>query len=147
MLQGTCEARLNTDPMRQGTKSAAEIEYVCNPYADWGTFHVVTISHQLIDQRCLALHRAVSDRIRRRPDMLAVARENLRRWAEMNGFLSPALEEWREILDTRTPEEILRLLCDPGDEATRLRQSSPFGGVLSEPERLRILKQYEPRAA
>ena len=79
--------------------------------------------------------------------MLGRARENLRRWAEMNGTLPPALEEWRVILDTWTHDEILRLLCDPGDEAARLRQSSPFGGILTEPERLGILKQYEPRAA
>jgi hypothetical protein len=89
----------------------------------------------------------VADKIRSRPELLDVARENLRRWSTVNGSLPPALEEWREILETWTPENILSLLCDPGDEATRLRQSSPFGGILSEMERLGILKQYEPRAA
>jgi len=108
---------------------------------------VMTISHQLIDQRCLALHKAVADKICSRLELLDVARENLRRWSNAEGALPPALEEWRKILETWPPEDILNLLRDPGDEAIRLRQSSPFGGILSEIERLGILKQYEPRAA
>jgi len=107
----------------------------------------MTLSHQQLDQRCLALHVAVAACIRARPALLNVARQNLERWRQTNGSLPPSLEEWRGILDACSPEEILRLLCDPGPEATRLRQSSPFGGILSESERLGILKQYEPRAA
>jgi len=37
---------------------------------------------------------------------------------------------------------VLELLTDPGEEATRLRQSSPFAGVLSEAERRSALNRF-----
>jgi hypothetical protein len=105
------------------------------------------ITHTLIDRRCLALHEAVAEKLRRDVRLIDVARDNLRRWTEVNGTLLPALREWQSLLDTRSAEEIVSLLIDPGEEAARLRQSSPFGGILSEDERLAILKRHEPQAA
>ena len=105
------------------------------------------ITHALIDRRCLALHEAVAETLRRDGRLINVARDNLQRWAEANGILPVPLQEWQTLLDTRSVEEIVTLLTDPGEEATRLRQSSPFGGILSEDERLAILRRYESQAA
>jgi len=104
------------------------------------------ITHDMLDRRSLALHRVVADKLRRQPELVNVARENLRRWAD-DDALPPSLDEWRKILETCSHSELLELLTDPGENATRLRQSSPFGGILSEPERLAIVRQHEPRAA
>ena len=41
-------------------------------------------------------------------------------------------------------EAVLRVLKDPGENSTRLRQSSPFAGVLSDAERAAIYRVYGP---
>jgi hypothetical protein len=41
-------------------------------------------SHQCIDQRSLALHHAVAAKLEAQPQLLEVARDNLRRWRSTN---------------------------------------------------------------
>jgi hypothetical protein len=41
--------------------------------------------HQRIDQRSLALHRAIAGKLRADPSLLAVADDNLDRWSKENG--------------------------------------------------------------
>ncbi len=105
-------------------------------------------SHEWIDQRSLALDRLIADKLERRPDLLQVAHQNLERWiTESRGRPLRAHLEWRDLL-ARTPlPELLRLLRSETEEARRLRQSSPFAGLLSPEERWRILREYETRAA
>ena len=43
--------------------------------------------------------------------------------------------------------EILEILTQNSDEGQRLRQSTPFSGVLSQKERLDIFRRYEPTGA
>ena len=105
------------------------------------------LTHEMIDRRSLPLHEAVAGKIRESPALLEVARENLQRWSRMDGGLPPPLKEWQDILDGRSLEDILQLICDQSENAARLRQSSPFGGILTEAERLLILKKHEPHAA
>jgi hypothetical protein len=56
--------------------------------------------------------------------------------------LPPALDEWRRILQTRSPEQVLALLESPSEEAVRLRSSTPFTGILTEAERQQILAAF-----
>jgi len=51
--------------------------------------------------------------------------------------------EWLEILDTRSFDDVLDLLGRFDENTRRLRQSSPFCGILSEEERMTIFKKYE----
>jgi hypothetical protein len=82
------------------------------------------------------LHRAVAEKLRRNPkDVLRIARENLEHWAKNESL---TLSEWREILETKTSEEIIKIISQDTDEGQRLRSSSPFAGVLSEAEREKI---------
>jgi len=61
-----------------------------------------------------------------------------------HGGLAPALVEWVEIL--RWPRaRILELLRDEGENATRIRSSSPFAGAIDQRLRLELLR--EARAA
>ena len=91
------------------------------------------MSHELIDEISLELGRCTAARLRQQPELLRVAHENLARWTRLNGN-APALlccyAEWREILN-HPLEEICRLLSSESEEARRLRQNSPFAGVLS----------------
>jgi len=105
-------------------------------------------SHEWIDRRSLALDRLIADKIEAQPDLLKRAVETLERWiAQRHPAPPPVLLEWREILRQATLTEILALLRSNSDEARRLRQSSPFCGILSPEERLALFGQYEAAGA
>lgn len=91
------------------------------------------MSHELLDEISLELGRRTAARLRQQPALLALARENLTRWSCLNANAPALLQcyaEWREILN-RPVEEICSLLTAETEEARRLRQNSPFAGILS----------------
>jgi hypothetical protein len=102
-------------------------------------------SHQWIDERSLALHEAVAARLEAQPQLLEVARGNLKRWLAARP--AAALCEWQRLLDSLPLPQLLQLLRSPEEAAVRLRQSSPFAGILSPAERQAILARYESSRA
>jgi hypothetical protein len=105
-------------------------------------------SHEWIDERSLALDRQVAAKLRADPSLLGRARTTLDRWlAQRPSAVPPALREWQEILSRWPLERILELLASSDEDPRRLRQSSPFCGILSPEERLAILKEYESHRA
>lgn len=101
-------------------------------------------THEWIDQRSLALDQAIADKLQQQPELLEKARANLQRWIQQQQPAVPSVfREWQRILDTWTIENILDLLRSSNQEARRLRQSSPFCGILSQEERIAIFKAYE----
>ena len=103
-------------------------------------------SHEWIDERSLAFDEAVLSKLRKDPALLDRARTTLNRWVKQREPHPPqVLIEWREILTAWPFERILTLLSRSDEDARRLRQSSPFCGILSAEERLSILKAYETR--
>jgi hypothetical protein len=103
----------------------------------------VVRSHAWIDARSLALHEAVAAKLEDNPALLDIASGNLTRW--LASRRDAALIEWRDLLDTRPLPEILSLLRSPDGHAARLRQSSPFAGLLTMEERQTILDRYGSR--
>ena len=105
-------------------------------------------SHEQIDRRSLALAQAVADAIDRDPSGIGLerARATCRRWYQETP--SPAVAEWGRILELEW-EAIRPRLLDPGEEGRRLRQSSPFCGILSPRERWEIYRRvaHEPQTA
>lgn len=101
-------------------------------------------SHEWIDRRSLALDRRIADKLAAQPEFLERARQILERWIHQRQPNPPAaLLEWRRILRERSVGEILALLRSDSEEARRLRQSSPFCGILEPEERLAIFREYE----
>jgi hypothetical protein len=101
-------------------------------------------SHEWIDQRSLALDRAIADKLRAEPALLQRAKDTLQHWIHQRKPAVPkALDEWEKILTAWPLEEILALLTSSEEDATRLRQSSPFCGILTQQERLKIFQEYE----
>jgi hypothetical protein len=100
--------------------------------------------HGRLDHRSLALHRLVAKKVLADPALLDKARGNLRRCQQSHGTPSPALAEWERIL-TGTVDQVARFLVERSERATRLRQSSPFTGILTEPERLAIYESHATR--
>jgi len=66
--------------------------------------------------------------------LVEVARRNLKRWLgrpRLPTSLKRCYDEWQTILDSYSLDQLLRLLEDEGEEAQRLRQNSPFVGILT----------------
>jgi hypothetical protein len=103
-----------------------------SPYSD----------HHRLDLRSLAMHTLIARKLSRDPGLMAIPRGNLERWGERWGADAPAwLGEWRAILK-RPWREVAALITELSPLATRLRQSSPFAGVLTRQERKRIYDAF-----
>lgn len=95
-----------------------------------------SVGHELTDEISLAMGRRVAARLRQEPGLLRIALDNLDRWGSLNANAPSLLRcyaEWRDIL-SRPLEAICDLLSSDSEEARRLRQNSPFAGVLSAQE-------------
>jgi hypothetical protein len=100
------------------------------------------LKHRLIEARSLAMHCLIAGKIEADQRLLGTARRNLARWIARYGDDPPrALSEWRGILNRSWPE-IAALITDTGEAAVRLRQSSPFAGVLAPAERRRVYEAF-----
>ena len=102
--------------------------------------------HQRIEQRSLALHRAIADKLREDPKLVEVARENLDRWSKQNGRSQPYWDAWRELLN-RPIEGVLTAIVEDSERMTALRQATPFAGILAPAERWAIYARFESSRA
>jgi hypothetical protein len=97
-----------------------------------------TDRHRRAQLRNLAYHRALAGRLRR--STVDEAKHVLWGWRD-KGLIDPwYADQWEEILAKPIPE-IRRILASDEPAADDLRQNSPFAGLLSEPERRRILQE------
>lgn len=101
--------------------------------------------HRLIDERSLAFDRLTAAKIAADPSLIEAALARVRRWTLTSSpHVQPVLREWEALL--RGPrDELLAMMSRTDEHATRLRQSSPFAGVLSNAERTAILQEYQRR--
>ena len=98
--------------------------------------------HRVLDARSLALHCKIVRKIDRNIGLLDIPQRNLRRWSETASGPMPAyISEWREILDQPWPD-IAAFISSFSDDAVRLRQSSPFAGVLTAKERKQVYDAF-----
>lgn len=96
--------------------------------------------HGTIDARSLAMDRLIAQHLRHDPSLLGKARKVLERWLQScDGSVRPTLEEWRSILDGPF-DLVLEALEGDDEKSVRLRQSSPFCGIL-------IARTHDQRAA
>jgi len=94
--------------------------------------------HDRARARNLAYHRVVARRLRR--PTVDEARHVLFRWRDQGRIAARYADRWADLLEQPIPE-IRRALVDASPEADDLRQNSPFAGLLSEPERRRIVRE------
>jgi hypothetical protein len=106
---------------------------------------MISSDHGRLEERSLALHRLVAEKLRADPILLEKARENLHRWQSTGGIQSGALAEWSRIIECPA-DEVAGFLVETSERAMRLRQSSPFCGILSDDERRAIHESYSTRA-
>jgi transcriptional regulator with XRE-family HTH domain len=94
------------------------------------------------DRRSLAMHRLVAARLVTEPDAVrSTANRNLAtlRQADTERRAAGYLDEWVHLLDGPT-DALVETLTSERQSARDLRQVSPFAGVLSTAERLRIIE-------
>jgi hypothetical protein len=94
------------------------------------------LKHRIIEARSLAMHCLAAQKIESDRALLEQVRSTLDKWLLRYGKEAPrALIEWKAAVRRPWPE-VAALITDPGERATRLRQSTPFAGVLSARERI-----------
>lgn len=90
------------------------------------------MQHGVHDEISLEMGRRIAARLREQPALLQIARDNLARWLRQNAD-APALvrcyREWQAILE-RPLGDICQILDTDTEQGRRLRQNSPFAGVL-----------------
>lgn len=93
--------------------------------------------HRAPELRGLAYHRVLAPRLRR--SMVDEAERRLVRWQRDGKIDSRHAKAWREVF--AMPMSQIRKVISADDELGRdLRQNSPLAGLLSEPERRKILE-------
>ena len=99
-------------------------------------------THEQIDRRSLLITRAIVAKIDDDPSRagLAKARALCRQWSLQRS--GSAVQEWSDILQ-QSWESIRQVLIDDSDESRRLRQSSPFCGILTPQERWQLYKAFD----
>jgi hypothetical protein len=90
--------------------------------------------HAGIDAANYEHDRRTAEAIRRNPACIEIARQNLSNWAARWGELSAPHREWAKILRMLTPAQLADFLESTTPKANRLRQSTPFVGVLKKDE-------------
>lgn len=93
--------------------------------------------HRRSELRSLAYHRALAPRLRR--PMVEEARRRIQRWQRAGKIDPHHAEAWEDVL-AKPVSEIRKIIRADNQFARDLRQNSPFAGLLSEPERRRILE-------
>lgn len=93
-------------------------------------------------EESLWLHLAVVGQISADPDrVLVLAMQNLRRLEQAEGGANPWHARWRTVLNGGV-DAIIGVLTSRDMEATRLRLNSPFEGVLSRQETIRVAEAF-----
>ncbi len=101
-------------------------------------------THKVPELHALAYHRLVAGRLD--PQLVNEARRRLKAW-ERNGKIDMRwADEWRRIL-AMSPPRIAKAITAETERGRALRQTSPFAGVLTEHERLRVAQAVEQRVA
>jgi excisionase family DNA binding protein len=97
----------------------------------------LTDSHERARLRALAYHRALAEQLRRPSADEALHR--VWQW-RAEGRMDPLVaQSWEDVLRSSVPE-IRQVMGEDSRRGADLRQNSPFAGMLSEPERRKILE-------
>lgn len=100
--------------------------------------------HRLAEERSLAYHEAIAERMAVDPSILTAARARVRDWLGARDEPPHYALAWDAVL-ARPLDAVRAFLVDRGERARELRQSTPFAGALSARERWRIWREVGDR--
>jgi len=102
--------------------------------------------HEFIDERSYEMDQVVADVLRRDSGKLQLVLAWIDKRMADPGYsdqCKDALKEWLDLVRSEGLDGLLRKLSERSDDATRMRQSSPFACIMPQDERMRILRRYE----
>jgi len=102
--------------------------------------------HRLAEERSIAYHSAIAERLEEQPEILANARRRVEGWLASREGARFYARKWAEVLAGDTPT-VAAFLVDRSELAIELRQSSPFAGALNPRERWKIWRETRERFA
>ncbi|MEZ5386398.1 MAG: hypothetical protein R3F13_12865 [Prosthecobacter sp.] len=97
------------------------------------TGHASVWSQEFIDALSLARHREIARLLDMESGILEKARANAERWLASGNYEegeAASVREWLSLLDKNRMDQLLEALTSTSENATRMRQSSPFTGIL-----------------
>ena len=101
--------------------------------------------HRLAEERSVAYHRLIAERLRHQPEILERARRRVQEWMATGGADAPFYaRKWVEIL-AGDVSSVAAFLVERSELADELRQSSPFAGALQPQERWKIWRETRER--
>lgn len=95
-------------------------------------------AHDRAERRSLAYHRALARRLSR--PMIDEALHLIWKWREQGKIDARYADQWEDVLRRPVPD-VRRAIGEDSGQARDLRQNSPFAGMLSEPERRKIVDE------
>ncbi len=96
--------------------------------------------HRLSEERSVAYHRVIADRLQHQPEILENARRRVAAWLASGESERFYVRKWAEIL-AGDPASVAAFLVERSELADELRQSTPFAGALKPEERWRIWRE------
>ncbi|BCX88489.1 hypothetical protein MIN45_P0858 [Methylomarinovum tepidoasis] len=84
----------------------------------------------------------LADHLARHPEKIERCKQNLARMRESNPWGKLFHDRWERLLEGPL-DALLEAMKDPSSEMCDLRQESPFCGIISQKERLRIFMSFE----
>lgn len=96
--------------------------------------------HRLAEERSVAYHRVIAERLLRQPEVLERARQRVQTWLASSTGAPPYARKWAEVL-AGDPSSVADFLVERSELADELRQSSPFAGALQPRERWKIWRE------
>jgi hypothetical protein len=102
--------------------------------------------HRLAEERSVAYHRLIAERLREEPEVLENARRRVQTWLASGSQPPFYARKWAEIL-AGDLQSIAAFLVERSDLADELRQSSPFPGALKPRERWHLWRETRDRLA
>lgn len=97
-------------------------------------------SHEALDARSRALAQTILRKLRTDPSLIERTRQRLAvRMRTASAGERKELQEWNRLLRRGSERRLRQFLADPGQRATRLRQTMPFLDALTPEERDQVL--------
>ncbi len=96
--------------------------------------------HRLAEERSVAYHRAIAERLLDHSEILEEARQRVQGWLASHERDRFYVQKWEEILKGDAAS-VAAFLVDRSELAVELRQSSPFAGALRPQERWKIWRE------
>jgi hypothetical protein len=102
--------------------------------------------HRRREIQSLAMHRRIAAMMECDPDaVIGKALRNLHAWmaSQREPSAVAVFQEWLDLLERTPPHDIAAFIVSDTERAARMRQSSPFAGVLTPQEVWAIKRSHE----